>query len=86
MTGKEITAQTVESFAVAVDRIEHASRDVAEISEVVKNNVDLVSKAERGLMQITDVVEANAEIAKESKDTAESMAKEADTLYSLVEG
>lgn len=86
MTGKEITAQTVERFAVAVDKIEHASRDVAEISEVVKANVDLVSKAEKGLLQITDVVEANAGIARESKETAESMAKEADTLYSLVEG
>lgn len=86
MTGKEITVQTVESFSVAADRIEQASRDVAAISEVVKSNVDLVANAEKGLSQITDVVEANAEIAKESKDTAESMAKEADTLYGLVEG
>lgn len=85
MTGKEITTQTVESFSVAVDKIEHASRDVATISKVVKSNADMVSMAEAGLSRITDVVEANAEIARESKATAESMAKEADTLYSIVE-
>ena len=83
--GSEMTQNAVESFDVAVNKIERASEEVVRITEEVIENSSLINSVNTDLDRIVGVVEANAEIAKQSRTVAEAMAQEAKNLNSIVE-
>ena len=83
--GRLLTRKTAEEFTSVIKEIETASRNVEEISSMVRQNVDTVSRAVEGLDVIENVVGKNMEISKSSKFVSEHMASEAGKLLEIVE-
>lgn len=83
--GKDITDQTVKAFGVVVENMEKASRDVKEITDMVKGNVDIVADAVDRMGRISDVVEKNVQISRDTKQVSSNMADVAGKLLELVE-
>ncbi len=83
--GKDITDQTVRAFGVVVENMEKASKDVKEITDMVKGNVDIVADAGDRMGRISDVVEKNVQISRDTKQVSSNMADVAGKLLELVE-
>lgn len=83
--GKKITEQTVKQFDNMADGIEKASKNVGQISDMVRQNVSIVSQAMSGLERISDVVNRNVEISNNSEQVSTTMAQETGKLLQLVE-
>ena len=83
--GKDITDQTVRAFGVVVENMEKASKDVKEITDMVKGNVDIVADAVDRMGRISDVVEKNVQISRDTKQVSSNMADVAGKLLELVE-
>lgn len=84
-SGREITNQTVEAFDVAAEIIEKASRDVQEITGMVRKNVSIVSDAVNQIESISSVVEENVQISHETKQASSNMAEITGKLLEMVE-
>lgn len=83
--GKEITDQTAEAFGSAVTNIEKASRDVEQITNMVKKNVDIVKDAVNQMDRISNVVEKNVEISQDTKQVSANMVDITGKLLEVVE-
>lgn len=82
--GSEITKSAVNSFEEAMQKIENASNDVNRITDEVIKNSSMINSVNEDLNHIVEVVESNADIAKQSRDVAETMSREAKTLNEIV--
>lgn len=84
-SGREITNQTVEAFDVAAEIIAKASRDVQEITGMVRKNVSIVSDAVNQIESISSVVEENVQISHETKQASSNMVEITSKLLEMVE-
>ena len=73
------------AFGVVVENMEKASKDVKEITDMVKGNVDIVADAVDRMGRISDVVEKNVQISRDTKQVSSNMADVAGKLLELVE-
>lgn len=81
--GKEITESVVSEFEGTVDSINLVNNEIIQSTQLTKKQLETVAHAVCGLEKISSVVNDNAEIVKDSKETAELMAKQADELNSI---
>lgn len=83
-SGKEITDHTAEAFSVAVENIEKANRNVAEITGMVKQNVKIVTNVVSQIDRISNVVEQNVQISHDTKQVSSNMAGITEELLKMV--
>lgn len=83
--GRQITEQTVETFGVAVEKIEKANHDMEGITVMVRQNVDIVTHIVDQIGRISNVVEENVQISNNTKQVSSDMADVAGKLLELVE-
>lgn len=83
--GKEITDQTVEAFGIVVENIEKASRDVEQITDIVRQNVDVVADAVNQIERISSVVEENVQISHNTKRVSSHMADITEKLLEMIQ-
>ncbi len=83
--GKEITDQTVEAFGIVVENIEKASRDVEQITDIVRQNVDVVADAVNQIERISGVVEENVQISHNTKQVSSHMADITEKLLEMIQ-
>lgn len=83
--GRAITDQTVEAFGVVVETIEQTDHDIAEIANMVRQNVDIVSHAVSQIERISNVVEENVHISQNTKQVSSNMADITGQLLEIVE-
>lgn len=83
--GRAITDQTVEAFGVVVENIEQTDQYVAEITDMVRQNVDIVSHAVSQIERISNVVEENVQISQNTKQVSANMADITGKLLEIVE-
>ncbi|MCM1399516.1 MAG: methyl-accepting chemotaxis protein [Clostridium sp.] len=84
--GQKITEETVSTFGIVVENIEHSRQDVEQISSMVQKNVDIVERAVSQLGQISDVVEENVQISHNTKAVSSDMADITGNLLEIIEG
>lgn len=83
--GRAITDRTVEAFGVVVENIEQTDQYVAEITDMVRQNVDIVSHAVSQIERISNVVEENVQICQNTKQVSANMADITGKLLEIVE-
>lgn len=83
--GRAITDQTVEAFGNVVDNIKQADQNIAEIANMVHQNVDIVSDAVRQIERISSVVDENVRISQDTKQVSSNMADITGKLLEIVE-
>lgn len=83
--GRAITDQTVEAFGIVVENIEQTDQYVAEITDMVRQNVDIVSHAVSQIERISNVVEENVQISQNTKQVSANMADITGKLLEIVE-
>ncbi len=83
--GRAITDRTVEAFGVVVENIEQTDQYVAEITDMVRQNVDIVSHAVSQIERISNVVEENVQISQNTKQVSANMADITGKLLEIVE-
>lgn len=83
--GRAITDQTVEAFGIVVENIEQTDHDIAEITNIVRQNVDIVSHAVSQIELISNVVEDNVRISQNTKQVSSNMADITGKLLEIVE-
>lgn len=83
--GRAITDQTVEAFGIVVENIEQTDHDIAEITNMVRQNVDIVSHAVSQIERISNVVEDNVHISQNTKQVSANMADITGKLLEIVE-
>lgn len=83
--GKEITDHTAEAFNTAVENIEKANRNVAEITGMVKQNVKIVTNVVSQIDRISSVVEQNVQISHDTKQVSSNMAGITEELLKMVD-
>lgn len=83
--GRAITDQTVEAFGIVVETIEQTDRDIAEITDMVRQNVDIVSNAVSQIERISNVVEENVQISQNTKQVSSNMADITGQLLEIIE-
>lgn len=83
--GRAITDQTVEAFGIVVENIEQTDHDIAEITNMVRQNVDIVSHAVSQIERISSVVESNVQISQNTRQVSANMADITGKLLDIVE-
>lgn len=83
--GRTITDQTVEAFDVVVETIKQTDHGIAEITNMVRQNVDIVSHAVSQIERISNVVEENVQISQNTKQVSSNMADITSKLLEIVE-
>lgn len=83
--GRAITDRTVEAFGIVVENIEQTDQYVAEITDMVRQNVDIVSHAVSQIERISNVVEENVQISQNTKQVSANMADITGKLLEIVE-
>lgn len=83
--GRAITDQTVEAFDIVVENIEQTDHNIAEITNMVRQNVDIVSHAVSQIELISNVVEDNVRISQNTKQVSANMADITGKLMDIVE-
>ena len=83
--GRAITDQTVEAFGIVVENIEQTDHDIAEITNMVRQNVDIVSHAVSQIERISSVVESNVQISQNTGQVSANMADITGKLLDIVE-
>lgn len=83
--GRAITDQTVEAFSIVVENIEQTDHDIAEITNMVRQNVDIVSHAVSQIERISSVVESNVQISQNTRQVSANMADITGKLLDIVE-
>lgn len=83
--GRAITDQTVEAFSIVVENIEQTDHDIAEITNMVRQNVDIVSHAISQIERISSVVESNVQISQNTRQVSANMADITGKLLDIVE-
>ncbi len=83
--GRAITEQTVEAFDIVVENIEQTDHNIAEITNMVRQNVDIVAHAVSQIERISGVVEDNVRISQDTKQVSANMADITGKLLGIVE-
>lgn len=83
--GRAITDQTVEAFGIVVDNIEQTDHDIAEITNMVRQNVDIVSQAVSQIERISNVVNENVQISQNTRQVSSNMADITDKLLEIID-
>lgn len=83
--GRTITDQTVEAFDVVVETIKQTDHGIAEITNMVRQNVDIVSHAVSQIERISNVVEENVQISQNTKQVSSNMADITSKLLEIVD-
>jgi methyl-accepting chemotaxis protein len=83
--GRAITEQTVEAFDIVVENIEQTDHNIAEITNMVRQNVDIVAHAVSQIERISSVVEDNVRISQDTKQVSANMADITGKLLGIVE-
>lgn len=83
--GRAITDQTVDAFGIVVENIEQTDHEIAEIANMVRQNVDIVSHAVSQINRISNVVEDNVRISQNSRQVSAHMADITGKLLEIVE-
>lgn len=83
--GRAITEQTVEAFDIVVENIEQTDHNIAEITNMVRQNVDIVAHAVSQIERISNVVEDNVRISQDTKQVSSNMADITGKLLGIVE-
>lgn len=84
-SGRKITDQTVDAFAIAVENIETANRNIEKITDMVSRNVHIVTEAVGQIGRISHVVEDNVKISHDTKQVSSNMADITGNLLQMIE-
>lgn len=83
-SGREITDQTAQAFGIVVENMEKTDQNIAEITNMVRQNVDIVSHAVSQIERISNVVDENVQISHNTKQVSSNMADITGNLLNII--